>query len=64
MEEKEGNEPQAGNKESNVEDSANDKIQSLTQKINSLSAMSIKSLIRDISILGYNAKSMLSFWQG
>jgi len=38
MEEKEGNEPQAGNKESNTEDSSNDKIQSLTQKINNLSA--------------------------
>ena len=38
MEEKEDNEPQAGNKESNVEDSSNDKIQSLTQKINNLSA--------------------------
>ena len=38
MEEKEDNEQQAGNKESNVEDSSNDKIQSLTQKINNLSA--------------------------
>ena len=38
MEKKEDNEPQAGNKESNVEDSSNDKIQSLTQKINNLSA--------------------------
>ena len=38
MEEKEDNEQQAGNKESNVEDSSNDKIQSLTRKINNLSA--------------------------